>query len=276
MLRRGQRAGLHPLRRPTRAVGRESDRSALAQIAHEPQQTRFPPPLRGAAHHTIPPTLGQLGEVAAIAMTADQESYALVPPVVQQREDATVPQHVDYGPPARSSGGHVLPPLDAVAPGRRQQAYESCHERRHQGLGPAELHPASSRASVATRSAAPGGPSSCRTSPNPSRWRRAASLSGSSNGSTAFARAAGVTAPWSSSGLTSRPAMRFTRPTWGTCNMRMAMANDTGLRRYAMTMGTSASAASRVVVPDLQRPASAAANTVRGSPMCSRMAPGAG
>src|SRR3989454_821429 len=182
-------------------------------------------------------------------MTANEQGHALVTSVIQQREDATVPQDVDHRPAARSSRGHVLPPLHTVTPGCREQTYQCRHQR--------QLHPASSRASPATRSAAPGGPSRCRTRSSPSRWRRAESLSGSSNGSTAFARAAGVTAPWSSSGLTSRPAIRFTRPTWGTCNMRMAMANETGLRRYAMTMGTSASAASRVVVPDLQRPASA-------------------
>src|SRR6266566_1413986 len=197
-------------------------------------------------------------------MTADEESDALVTPMIQEREDATVPQDVDHRPPARARREDMLPPLHAVAPCRREQAHEPGHERRHQRLGPAELHPASSRARAATRSAAPGGPNRCRTSPSPSRWRRAASLSGSSHGSTASAKAAGVTAPCSSSGLTSRPAIRFTSPTWGTCSMRMAMANDTGLRRYAMTMGTSASAASSVVVPDLQRPASAAENTAGG------------
>src|SRR6266550_4368497 len=177
-------------------------------------------------------------------MTADEESDALVTPMIQEREDATVPQDVDHRPPARARRDHMLPPLHAVAPCRREQAHEPGHERRHQRLGPAELHPASSRARAATRSAAPGGPNRCRTSPSPSRWRRAPSLSGASN--------------------------------WGTCSMRMAMANDTGLRRYAMTMGTSASAASSVVVPDLQRPASAAANTASGSPKCRRMPPGAG
>src|SRR5436190_23406172 len=183
-------------------------------------------------------------------MTADEESDALVTPMIQEREDATVPQDVDHRPPARARRDHMLPPLHAVAPCRREQAHEPGHERRHQRLAPAELHPASSRARAATRSAAPGGPNRCRTSPSPSRWRRAASLSGSSSGSTASARAAGVTAPCSSSGLTSRPAIRFTRPTWGTCSMRIAMANDTGLRRYAMTMGTSA----RVLVtrPEVQ------------------------
>src|SRR2546421_1939940 len=185
-------------------------------------------------------------------MTADEESDALVPPMIEEREDATVPQDVDHRPPAGACRDHMLPPLHAEAPCRREQAHEPGHERRHQRLGAAELHPASSRARAATRSAAPGGPNRCRTSPSPSRWRRAASLSGSSSGSTALARAAGVTAPCSSSGLTSRPAIRFTRPTWGTCSTRMAIANDTGLRRYAMTMGTSGGGASAVGVAALQ------------------------
>src|SRR5207237_8150003 len=150
-----------------------------AQVADQPQPTPLPPPLGGPAHHPVPPALAQLGEVAAVAMTADEESQALVTSVVQEGEDATVPQDVDHGSSARSSGSHVLPPLHAVAPGRRQQANQSRHERRHQRLGPADPHPATSRASAATRSAAPGGPSRCRTSPRPSRWRRAASLSGS-------------------------------------------------------------------------------------------------
>src|SRR6266704_136866 len=101
MLRGSQRAGLHPLRRAARAVGREADLPTQTQIADEPQQTHLPPPLGGPAHHTVPPALGQLGEVAAVAMTADEESQALVTPVVQEGEDATVPQDVDHGSSAR-------------------------------------------------------------------------------------------------------------------------------------------------------------------------------
>src|SRR5256886_16038311 len=41
---------------------------------------------RGPAHHTVPPALGQLGEVAAVAMTANEQGHALVTPVIQQRE----------------------------------------------------------------------------------------------------------------------------------------------------------------------------------------------
>src|SRR3989442_7836087 len=182
-------------------------------------------------------------------MTADEETDPLVPPMIQEREDATVPQDIDHRPPARACRDHMLPPLHAVAPCRREQAHEPGHERRHQRLGPAELHPASSRARAATRSAAPGGPNRCRTSPSPSRWRRAASLSGSSNGSTASAKAAGGTAPCSSSGLTSRPAIRFTSPTWATCSMRFAMANYTTLSRYATILGMYARPAPYSVVP---------------------------
>src|SRR5437667_321395 len=82
-----QRAGLHPLRRAARAVGREGDLPTQTQVADEPQQTRLTPPLGGPAHHPVPPALAQLGEVAAVAMTADEESQALVTPVVQEGED---------------------------------------------------------------------------------------------------------------------------------------------------------------------------------------------
>src|SRR6058998_4349826 len=135
-------------------------------------------------------------------MTADQEGHALITSVIQQREDATVPQDIDHRPAARSGGGHVLPPLHTVTPGCREQAYQCRHER--------QLHPANSRASPATRSAAPGGPKRWRTRPSPSRWRRAASLSGSSNGSTAVARAAGVTPPLRRPELTPSPPVTYT------------------------------------------------------------------
>src|SRR5437667_261778 len=54
------------------------------------------------------------------------------------------------------------------------------------------------------------------------------------------------------------------------------MYDEIGWTRYVMTIGTSAIAASSVVVPDLQIPASAAANTSSGSPMCTVIAPGSG
>src|SRR6058998_619980 len=47
-----------------------------------------------------------------------------------------------------------------------------------------------------------------------------------------------------------------------------------GWTRYVMTIGTSAMAASSVVVPDLQIPASDAAKTSSGSPRCTRIGPG--
>src|SRR3989442_15892814 len=109
-------------------------------------------------------------------MTADEESDALVTPMIQEREDATVPQDIDHRPPARARRDHMLPPLHAVAPCRREQAHEPGHERRRQRLGPAELHPASSRARAATRSAAPGGPNRRRPTPSPPPRRPAGSL----------------------------------------------------------------------------------------------------
>src|SRR2546422_417376 len=54
------------------------------------------------------------------------------------------------------------------------------------------------------------------------------------------------------------------------------MYDEMGWTRYVMTIGTSAIAASSVVVPDLQIPASAAAKTSSGSPMCTVIAPGSG
>ena len=57
---------------------------------------------------------------------------------------------------------------------------------------------------------------------------------------------------------------------------RVAMKFETGLSRYATTIGRSARAASSVVVPDLHSPASAAANTGSVSPVWITMSPGAG
>src|SRR5438876_180581 len=62
-------------------------------------------------------------------MTANEQGHALATSVIQQREDATVPQYIDHRPAARSSRGHVLPPLHTVTPGGREQAYQCRHER---------------------------------------------------------------------------------------------------------------------------------------------------
>src|SRR5438876_346875 len=150
---------------------------------------------------------------------------------------------------ASAPGGRLPrpPPAPPIGPRGGGQAPGGGAPRRKPRLRPAwgggELHPTSSAASAATRSAAPGGPSRSRTSARPSRCRRAASLSESSNGSTASASARGVAAPCRNSGDTSRPAIRFTSPTYGTRSSRIARAKETGFNRYAITMGRSASAA---------------------------------
>src|SRR5437879_5908921 len=190
--------------------------------------------------------------MATVRVAADEQRHALPATGIEERQDATVPQHVYNRPLPAVRVLHVLPPAHAVAPRRGQEANERRAESPDQGFGPAQLHPSSSTASPATRSAAPGGPSRSRTRARPSRWRRAAPLSRSSSGSTAAASTAGVAARCRNSGATSRPAIRLTSPTCGTRSKRMAMANDTGFKRYAMTIGRSTSAASSVVVPDLR------------------------
>ena len=61
------------------------------------------------------------------------------------------------------------------------------------------------------------------------------------------------------SGTTSRPANRFTREAWGISISRRTMAAVTAFTLYPATCGTPATAISRLDVPDLMSPASAAA-----------------
>src|SRR5256886_13372879 len=100
---------------------------------------------------------------------ADEQRQALATTRIEQRQDAAVPQHIDDRPLQAVSLRHVLPPAYAVAPRRGEEANPRPAEAPDQGFGPAQLHPNSSTATAATRSAAPGGPSRSRTSASPDR-----------------------------------------------------------------------------------------------------------
>src|SRR2546430_213105 len=149
-------------RRATRATGEPPHSQRTSPAAFTNPQSRVPRPCRRSRLSAPPPPPSPprtpqahetRGGEAAAARRVEEESPALVPPMIQEREDATVPQDVDHRPPAGACRDHMLPPLHAEAPCRREQAHEPGHERRHQRPGPAELHPARSRATAATRPA---------------------------------------------------------------------------------------------------------------------------
>src|SRR6266566_889777 len=270
MLRGGDGPRLYPLARAPRAVRRYRDDRARLQGADDTQQSDLTAALRGATHRLVAPSVREIGQVLAVAVPADEQHQPFALVQREQREEPRMPEHEDEW---RLPG---LPAALAKAPRRRERLDRGRPHRLRDRLRPPQLHRIRPAASSATRSAAPGAPRRSRTSCNPSRWRRVTGFAASSSGNTPSASVSAFARPCRNSGATSYPATRLTRPTHGTWTRRNAMNDEIGCTRYVITIGRSAIAASSVVVPDLQIPASAAANTSSGSPRCTLMLPGSG
>src|SRR5439155_1467071 len=139
-----------------------SDLGALAQVAHQAEQPRLTAALGGPPDDAVAPALRQLGEMAAVAVTADEQRDALPAPRVEQRQDTAVPQDVHDRSLQPVGVFYVLPAADPIAPGGGEEAEQRRAHSRSQAVGPAQPHPSSSSASLATRSAANTGSGSPR------------------------------------------------------------------------------------------------------------------
>src|SRR5690606_24522366 len=216
-----------------------------------------------------PPPLDHARDVLAVAGAADQRHDPLRTMQVRQRQQPAVPQHEDHRLPPTSERFERLAPLHLVPRARHERVEEDAADTaEHAFARRLDLHPlrsSSSAASATTRSAvlAPlpsGTVSEARTWPNASTMARRSGPSLRS-GRRAPARAAGSASSCRNSGATRRPATRFARPMWSTLTSRFANQNVTGCVRYAITMGTPASAACNVVVPDFTSAARACARS---------------
>src|SRR5262245_35282135 len=188
-------------------------------------------------------------------MTTDQQGDRLSPVLPQRRQETGMPDGIENRRACPVKALDLLDAFEVILPGGRQ-----CFHRPSGGD-----HATILAASSATRLAAPGVPKREVISGNASRCVRASLPLRSSSGRAACARPEAVAAPWSNSGATRRPATRFTRPTWLVRTSRRARLKVIGCIRYAITIGTFASAASSVAVPDLVITASAVANTSAGA-----------
>src|SRR3954463_8511051 len=276
-LRRGHHARLE---RPARApgpIGRERDRLPRLELSHCAEQGPGSAPCTRPAAQPIAQHGTQVRQVLTFARLAHHDHHALVPVVPEEGQQRLVPEQEHVGPTGRHQ---PAPPLlllgpDAPGPGEEPEGRDGVGTNRTR-RDPQPHAVSSSSARATTRSVAPGSPRRARTRASPSRCRTVLGSRGSSSGRSA-STSAGVSArSCSNSGTTSRSATRLTRLTQCTVRSRWNSRYVSGWTLYATTIGVSASAASSVVVPDLARAASAAANRLAGSSRTICAGPGSG
>lgn len=83
---------------PTRAIGREGDRSSGLKLAHGAQQGTSSSAGAGSSDGAVPQGLGEVGKVLAVPGLAHHDGHALVPVLPKQREQDLVPEEEDMRP----------------------------------------------------------------------------------------------------------------------------------------------------------------------------------
>src|SRR5712692_747261 len=112
MLRGRDGTRLDSFRRAAGTVRGYRDDGSGLQRAHNSQQSDFTTALCRATYGAIAPSLGEVCEILAIAVPADEDNEPLSPVQREEREEAGVPEHEDE---------RGFPLLDAAflkAPGR--------------------------------------------------------------------------------------------------------------------------------------------------------------